>query len=59
MLSIAAVIATHNRPELLAERALASRGERPPPEHALYEGISEGGVLHALAARLAAHGGAE
>ena len=42
-----------------AERALASRGERPPPEHALYEGISEGGVLHALAARLAAHGGAE
>ena len=42
-----------------AERALASREERPPPEHALYEGISEGGVLHGLASRLAAHGGGE
>ena len=42
-----------------AERALGSRGERPLPEHALYEGISEGGVLHGLAPRLAAHGGAE
>ena len=40
-----------------AERALASRKDRSPPEHALYQGISEGGVLHGLAARLAAHGG--
>ena len=38
-----------------AERALASRGRRPAPEHALYEGVSEGGVLHGLAGRLAAH----
>ena len=42
-----------------AERSLASRGDRPAPEHALYEGFSEGGVLHGLAARLAARGGGE
>lgn len=42
-----------------AERALASRGDLPVPEHALYEGISEGGVLHGLAGRLAVRGGAE
>ena len=45
--------------EEAAERALAARGNLPVPEHALYEGISEGGVLHGLAARLAARGGAE
>ena len=42
-----------------AGRALAARRDLAPPEHALYEGISEGGVLHGMAARLAAHGGAE
>ena len=42
-----------------AERALASCGNRPAPEHALYEGFSEGGVLHGLEGRLAASGGAE
>ncbi len=42
-----------------AERALASRGNRPEPEHALYEGFSGGGVLHGLEGRLAARAGAE
>ena len=42
--------------ERAAEEALASRDDRPPPEHALYPGISEGGVLHGLATRLAARG---
>ena len=40
-----------------AERALASRGNRPEPEHALYEGFSEGGVLHGLEGRLAGRAG--
>lgn len=40
--------------EAAAARALASREDRPAPEHALYEGVSEGGVLHGLAERLAA-----
>ncbi len=35
-----------------AERALASRDRSPAPESALYERVSEGGVLHALAHRL-------
>lgn len=35
-----------------AERALASRERLPAPERALYEGVSEGGVLHVLAQRL-------
>ncbi len=35
-----------------AKRALKSRGRTPPPERALYEGFSEGGVLHGLAGRL-------
>lgn len=35
-----------------AERALASRERLPAPERALYEGVSEGGVLHMLARRL-------
>lgn len=35
-----------------AERALASRERLPAPERALYEGVSEGGVLHVLARRL-------
>ena len=35
-----------------AERALASREQLPAPERALYEGVSEGGVLHGLARRL-------
>lgn len=35
-----------------AERALASRERLPAPERALYEGVSEGGVLHGLARRL-------
>lgn len=35
-----------------AERALGSRGDVPPPERALYEGFSEGGVLHPLRPRL-------
>lgn len=34
-----------------AERALASRERPPEPECALYEGVSEGGVLHWLARR--------
>ncbi len=45
--------------ERAAEEALASRDDRPPPEHALYQGISEGGVLHGLATRLASHGRGE
>lgn len=45
--------------ERAAEKALASRDDRPPPEHALYRGISEGGVLHGLAQRLASHGRGE
>lgn len=40
-----------------AERALASREDAPPPERALYEGFSEGGVLHALERRLAEKAG--
>lgn len=35
-----------------AERALASRAQLPPPESALFPGISEGGVLHGLRGRL-------
>ena len=42
--------------ERAAEEALASRDDRPPPEHALFPGISEGGVLHGLEARLAVDG---
>ena len=42
--------------ELAAQEALASRDHLPTPEHALYQGISEGGVLHGLDARLSAHG---
>lgn len=45
--------------ERAAEEALASRDDRPAPEHALYRGISEGGVLHGLAQRLASHGRGE
>lgn len=45
--------------ERAAEEALASRDDRPPPEHALFEGISEGGVLHGLAERLALYGRGE
>lgn len=37
--------------ELAAQEALASRDDLPAPEHALYPGISEGGVLHGLKAR--------
>ena len=37
-----------------AERALASRDRLPEPRTALYEGVSEGGVLHGMAHRLAA-----
>ena len=39
--------------EAAAERALASRALRPRADSALYDGFSEGGVLHALADRLA------
>ena len=39
-----------------AEQALASRDDLPPPEQALFPGISEGGVLHGLEARLAVDG---
>ena len=35
-----------------AERALASRGQLPRPESALFPGISEGPVLHGLRTRL-------
>lgn len=35
-----------------AERALAGREHLPPPESALFPGISEGGVLHGLRTRL-------
>ena len=35
-----------------AERALASRDQLPRPESAIFPGISEGGVLHGLGARL-------
>ena len=35
-----------------ARRALASKDRSPPPERALYEGFSEGGVLCGLAHRL-------
>ena len=37
-----------------ADRALASRDDRPDPRKALFEGISEGGVLHAIGHRLTA-----
>ena len=40
--------------EAAAECALAARGDRPAPEHAIFDGITEGGVLHPLAHRLAA-----
>ena len=40
-----------------AERALASRERPPEPEHALYEGVSEGGVLHWLVRRAEATAG--
>lgn len=39
-----------------ADRALSSRDQLPEPDWALYEGFSEGGVLHGLAQRLAAPG---
>ena len=39
-----------------AERALASRDHLPHPESALFDGISEGGVLHGLSTRLDAAG---
>lgn len=39
-----------------ADRALASRNHLPQPDWALFEGFSEGGVLHGLAHRLAAPG---
>lgn len=45
--------------ERAAEEALASRDDRPPPEHALFPGISEGGVLHGLEERLAGIGRTE
>ena len=45
--------------ERAAAEALASRDDRPAAEHALYHGISEGGVLHGLAERLALHGRGE
>ena len=45
--------------EAAAARALACREDRPAPEHALYEGISEGGVLQGLSERLAARGADE
>lgn len=35
-----------------AERALATREHLPPPESALFPGVSEGGVLHGLRTRL-------
>jgi len=38
--------------EAAAERALKSRAQLPEPRHALFEGVSQGGVLHGLAARL-------
>ena len=38
--------------EAAAQRALASRDDLPAPENALFDGISEGGVLHGLASRL-------
>lgn len=44
--------ATATAVEAAAERALASRGDDPSPERALYEGFSEGGVLSALRHRL-------
>lgn len=40
--------------EAAAESALAARGDRPAPEHAIFDGITEGGVLHPLAHRLVA-----
>ena len=40
--------------EAAAEGALAARGDRPAPEHAIFDGITEGGVLHPLAHRLVA-----
>lgn len=40
--------------EAAAECALAARGDRPAPEHAIFDGITEGGVLHPLAHRLEA-----
>ena len=41
-----------------AERALASRDRLPRPESAIFPGISEGGVLHGLGARLESAAGA-
>ncbi len=38
--------------EAAAERALKSRAQLPEPRHALFEGVSQGGVLHGLADRL-------
>lgn len=35
-----------------ADRALASRDHHPEPRTALFEGVSEGGVLHGMAGRL-------
>ena len=41
----------HRRDGRAAEEALASRDRIPPPEAALYEGFSEGGVLVGLEQR--------
>ena len=38
--------------EAAAERALRSRTQLSEPRHALFEGVSQGGVLHGLADRL-------
>lgn len=43
--------------EAAAERAKASKDLSPDPEHALYKGFSQGGVLHHLQARLEAQAG--
>ncbi|MGI9629215.1 MAG: thiamine pyrophosphate-dependent dehydrogenase E1 component subunit alpha [Longimicrobiales bacterium] len=43
--------------EAAADRAKASKDLTPDPQHALYEGFSEGGVLHPLKARLEAQAG--
>ena len=60
MLSIAVVIATHNRPELLASRALASvAGQTRPPDHLIVVDDSDGDVRRAnarIVARFKAEG---
>ena len=44
-------IAATEKVEAAAEQALTSRAQLPEPRHALFEGVSEGGVLHGLANR--------